>query len=598
MSISKFSSCERNNYFFGKLMTVKDFENEQNYFNSKRHLCTHMLHGSGIVSGLRVVLVNNQTISIESGLAIDYLGREVLVPESCIKKISVIDGFDDCCDSSEVYLCLRYKEDLEETTFSVVGSGKSNDVSQEFNRIHEGYELFLTDKKPDVNKLGVKHLMDNIVPIYDRDGVKLSIIMPKYTNPSRVIKATVVFEKNNVAAPVNYSFDISGEFFKSMNGEDKVTVKFNESEISTYKTIKKDIFFKCDAVTEALTDIYINKEKFFLDVGNKQYGVESDIECSVNISNRPLKDLLIENYYSIDIDSLLTQDEDKLIYLAKFYLVSNHSDYFIEAFENNPFSQYLLNTELLDAIQEIEKQYEVLKNSEDIKLLKNSEEPSIKVEKYDKKLNHNIVTGVEEISLGFYPKVGKSYYSNEFVHGLGYGQVGVIAALENSENMLTAEDHLYIFGNRDVFDDEELSVSSPKANVGVLINPEKGTMKLGIKLLDKTEQTSVNVRWWAFRPSNNQVDAKAEVLLDDSIKVVVTPPTAQVEPLGQVRFTAKIEGASSQEIRWFVVEDGSGTIDNNGLYSAPAKEGVYEIRAQSVKYEKKFASAYVVVSSY
>ena len=36
MNNKQYYSCERNHYFFGKLMTVRDFETEQVYFNSKR----------------------------------------------------------------------------------------------------------------------------------------------------------------------------------------------------------------------------------------------------------------------------------------------------------------------------------------------------------------------------------------------------------------------------------------------------------------------------------------------------------------------------------------------------------------------------------
>lgn len=46
-----------------------------------------------------------------------------------------------------------------------------------------------------------------------------------------------------------------------------------------------------------------------------------------------------------------------------------------------------------------------------------------------------------------------------------------------------------------------------------------------------------------------------------------------------------------------MVEKNTGTIDNNGLYTAPSTEGVYEIRAYSVKFDGKSDTAYVVVSS-
>lgn len=38
MNNLQYSSGERNHYFSGKLMTVRDFESEQTYLNDKRRL--------------------------------------------------------------------------------------------------------------------------------------------------------------------------------------------------------------------------------------------------------------------------------------------------------------------------------------------------------------------------------------------------------------------------------------------------------------------------------------------------------------------------------------------------------------------------------
>ena len=44
---------QRNNYFYGKLMTVRDFEVEQSYMNEKRHLLNQFVHGLGLVCGFK-----------------------------------------------------------------------------------------------------------------------------------------------------------------------------------------------------------------------------------------------------------------------------------------------------------------------------------------------------------------------------------------------------------------------------------------------------------------------------------------------------------------------------------------------------------------
>jgi hypothetical protein len=74
-------SLDRNRYFYGKLMTVRDFTQEQLYFNAKRWLLNRLLFGSGVIYGLKVSAVTGEptSIVIAPGLALDPLGREVTV---------------------------------------------------------------------------------------------------------------------------------------------------------------------------------------------------------------------------------------------------------------------------------------------------------------------------------------------------------------------------------------------------------------------------------------------------------------------------------------------------------------------------------------
>src|SRR5215204_5022050 len=79
-------SVDRNRYFYGKLMTVRDFLREQEYFNSKRWLVNRLLFGSGIVCGLEVTTAGGGSlgateVEIQPGVAFDPVGREITVLE-------------------------------------------------------------------------------------------------------------------------------------------------------------------------------------------------------------------------------------------------------------------------------------------------------------------------------------------------------------------------------------------------------------------------------------------------------------------------------------------------------------------------------------
>ncbi len=594
MNNKQYYLCERNNYFFGKLMTVRDFESEQTYMNSKRRLGNRMMGGVGIVSGLDVVLVDNKTFSLDPGMALDYMGREIVVPEPYVRRLNVIKGFEENKDKGIVYLCLAYKEELKETTFSVASSGKSGGVSEEYNRISEGYELFLTSEKPKEEELKLDYLVNRRIKVYDEDGIKIMLDVNKYVNPSKCVKVSVIFEKENIEAPVNYSFKLGGEFFKSVEGEKELEIHYNETEISTFKSEKDDYYLYCDAASDALTEVILDKNSFKLSVGKEEKKLTDDIKIPIAIKTSSIKDTIVNDYYSKNFREIIENVENKYIYLAKFHIVTNQLTYFIESFEKNPCKQYLYSNELINLLQDVEGAQAKAPSVETIK--PDEEEVKPDVEELPEPKIDNIVTGVERINLGFNPKVGKSYYSYEFVHGLGEGNVALVTAIDNNANYMTDDKGLLVFGDKGIFTKEEISISAPNVQIGGIVNSVKGTVRLGVRLLERTTAQAVDVRWWAFKPVEIQ-EQQEDLVIDENVRVVITPNTIRVKPLEQVRFEAHIEGAISQEVRWGMAEQNTGTIDNNGLYTAPAKEGVYEVKAYSVKFENKSDSAYVVVSS-
>src|SRR5215208_210900 len=90
-------SVDRNRYFYGKLMTVRDFLREQEYFNSKRWLVNRLLFGSGIVCGLEVAAVGGgpadaAVVEIQPGVAFDLKGREITVSEGARVDLAKLDA--------------------------------------------------------------------------------------------------------------------------------------------------------------------------------------------------------------------------------------------------------------------------------------------------------------------------------------------------------------------------------------------------------------------------------------------------------------------------------------------------------------------------
>ncbi len=137
-------SFTRNNYYFGKLLSVADFELEQSYIINKINLSNKLLLKTGIVSGLKVKSLDTmqQKIVVEPGVCVDSEGRIMIVHDEIIQNLSDIKGYDIDRESDQIFLSLKYKEFSQGEAYALDDS--SNNI-ETFNHIIESYELVLID---------------------------------------------------------------------------------------------------------------------------------------------------------------------------------------------------------------------------------------------------------------------------------------------------------------------------------------------------------------------------------------------------------------------------------------------------------------------
>lgn len=156
----------RNKYFYGKRMTVTDFELEQEYFNRKRYLLNRLIYGEGLLCGFRHFKVltgnSNGEVSIifeDGGVALDSLGQEIVVPKNVEKKIlfESDESFNKNGFSDIAYLYLKYSPRCSslasEHEMITSNSQKSQDGCP---RILEDFEVIESVNHPEEekNKMG------------------------------------------------------------------------------------------------------------------------------------------------------------------------------------------------------------------------------------------------------------------------------------------------------------------------------------------------------------------------------------------------------------------------------------------------------------
>lgn len=115
----------RVNFFEGRLVTADDLAEEQQAGRERVWLHNRMLHGAGVVAGLDVSVEGEQLV-VSPGMAIDGLGREIVLTEP-----SAIDGSDVVAEShGRVHLAVSWAEEPDDEVIGPDGPAPGHFVER------------------------------------------------------------------------------------------------------------------------------------------------------------------------------------------------------------------------------------------------------------------------------------------------------------------------------------------------------------------------------------------------------------------------------------------------------------------------------------
>lgn len=230
---SSLSSFERNSYFYGKLLTVRDFDLEQKYGIEKNHLLNRLIKGKGIVCGLEVdekitLEKDNQQdrlflrVQISQGVALDSLGQEIVVTQNISEALELNTR-------GKNYIYIQYKEQPTE---------RVSQVENGYARIKETYTIFASLEVPSAQIKGIVFV--------ESDTDSESILG---------VKVEAVDATTQIVKAVTFT-DISGNYTLLVpNGNYQVKASANgfETQISGVITVSLDKQSESIKTIEALT---------------------------------------------------------------------------------------------------------------------------------------------------------------------------------------------------------------------------------------------------------------------------------------------------------------------------------------------------------
>lgn len=591
MNNANFSPFERNRYFYGKLLTVRDFETEQRYYNGKRSLLNRLVNGVGVVCGLGVTASDESTLMIGSGMALDYQGREIVLSETLFRKLQMLEGQETLNGRQDAYLCLSYaEEDVEPVNATGVQVG----ADRQFDLTREGYRLYLSGDRPAYRELLEAAGRENVSVLYESDELTLVLSVAADICAGEEFQAQVLVVKNEKTPPVQFSLEGENTFVESDNG--RVRLEYRESREEKRCVYTVDFPLRAKSLIDMESQLFPAGCELNVELGSHHYKNYLTVETGVYLCRNHAGRMTRRR--RMDTLERHTVGRDIPLYLAKLELIWSAGGMFVGGVTNLPFEQVVS--------QEGASQNQATADLEvttSVRSLEYWQKPDVKAvykrstgglhldfgipspEQYDYAVAH----GTVDIALPGGIRVNSRVFSEEIAHGLGAGAVDVRLSVEfvDGANKETA----LLCGNSEVFKSRHVTVSPPWVETAAVLYPERGTMRIGLWLHDTVDGNLVRVHYFAQKPERDT----SRILAQHRTSISVTPDFSRLACRGKLQFQADVVGSEDKGVIWHIKEQDGGAIDHNGLYQAPEQPGTYEIVATARADESVTVSAFVIV---
>lgn len=210
---------------------------------------------------------------------------------------------------------------------------------------------------------------------------------------------------------------------------------------------------------------------------------------------------------------------------------------------------------------------------------------------------------------------GHCFYSDVITTGFQPGPFSLRFAVVDTEGYdggLLTKDRL-LFGDSEVFAQSSYIPGVPPVSVGAYADPYDGSFRFGVMLKKPAVNCTLKLLWWAEKPVSPELIRLAEAGREEApaVKVVINnvepvENEPEAEPFFICNAPRKLHPGESCEFRcvlpkgaeaveWSVSSEDGGTITPEGVYTAPAYQGIYQILAR-IPEQNRETSLYIMVN--
>lgn len=570
----------KNRYFARKRMRSADFIREQEYFEHKLAFLSRWDFGTGVALGLEVQRIDGDSMLVSPGFAVDGYGRWLIVDEPAVCRIRTLQGFDGLHGETAL-LWLAYHEELADPMFVSTDRGEV----QEYTVAKERYSFSLTDMRTLPGAVGDTQLFSDVTLFEDSD-LRIRQVIPRILPAHGNVQVRLVIEcfcPGALEVRLYYAPELPG--WQPAKEEEPLY-------------LSRDIRLEPGETTLVLTGtlstaaqavlLSVPEHGFMLEKRGVQLRAQRGYceEFSI-VASDPLT-ALERRLSSQDPREIWDPGIDDGIPIAGVHLVRYGDQTLLDSvFPLSRANRATLPC-LKERLQYCGSFFSTPPQAEERPAAESQPESPVLED------HRRMATGVVTLNAGLHLQDGNILCTDEIAHELGPGTVFIEFGIENvypaagiarnytdlllgDASLFTQASGTYAFG----FDR------------GVRIHPEKGTFELAVRLRGELRQSVLRLRWFAWRAEEHTAHRQPAGTL-----LRLEPDVARVAPGATVNFVPVFEHGAASPCDFLIPDQQSGLITPNGIYTAPKKDGLYQVCAQIKDMPETRVNSFVIVRAW
>lgn len=573
----------KNRYFKKKRMRSVDFERDQAFADHKLSFLNHWVLGTGVAFGLGVQRIDSDSLLVEPGLAVDSQGRYLIVDEPTICRIRGLEGFDDV-HGEKALLWLSYREEWMDPMFVADDEGQST----QYAVARERFSLSLREEEALPLPAAEGALLSEWV-LFEDDELRVVQSIPRLLSAEQICQLQLSiqsFSLEPLELELYYAPKVPG--FSGPDGQAPVCrqhVRVERGE--TVLTLPV-----CPVQPAQVVRITVEESGFSLEKRGVRSGLKRSFCEAFDVVSGDVTAALAARLRGLSPQELW-EDQPLGVPIAGVRIIRYDDKALLDDIVPLGARNRASVPRLQDALSRVARRFRRPAGTETPGHGESRAGLEREVRVPPRADVRQMATGSLRLNAGTHMKAGSVLASDEITHGLGPGVVYVTFGVEHIYPVANSEKNRtdLLLGDVSLFE-QASGTYDRDFDRGVRVHPDKGTFELAVRPRADLRQSSLRLRWFAWK-----VAGDVEKEEPAGILTRLTPDVIHVKPGELIAFTPVFIGGAARPCDFHVEGRRNGVITRDGVYTAPHREGLYQVFAQVRGKPEERANAFVIVEA-